>query len=171
MIFRLAMMTALVLLATTPQDAVAGRTELELRETDVAYSGDEPLEVVLRLPSRGAIGSRIDMARLEFTLDVDGDAGSFVPFMMVASLVEAVGPSAGYRPVCPEVGREVILLPGPGQRVPMDVTGFMRRWYEAGNELCLRIQVVEPLESARPSESIRLPGAEGILGQITLVTR
>jgi hypothetical protein len=171
MFLRLVMVTCVVLLATASEDAVAGRTELQLREADIVRSVNDPLEVVLRLASLPAVGSRIDNARLELALDVDGDAATFVPFLVVTGLVDAVGPTGDYQPACPEAGRELILQPGVGKGVRMDVTGFMRRAYEAGGELYLHIEVVEPSGSTRPTGSIELSAVQGVLGKIVLITR
>ncbi len=52
--------------------------------------------------------------------------------------------------------------------VRMDATKLVRRWAVAGGELYVRIQAVEPIETERPNESIRLAAVNGVVGRIVL---
>jgi hypothetical protein len=156
---------------TVAHAAEVGRTEVMLRESDVIYSGSESLELVLRVGVPPIGGTRVDLAWIEVTLDVDGEPEGFVPFLFVADAVLASGQGGSYEPAWPEAAREILSAPGYGRVVRLDATRLVRQWKIAGTELLLRLRVVEPTESARPPESIELSVSGGIVGKAVLVAR
>jgi hypothetical protein len=146
------------------------RFEVIVRESDVVYSNTERLDIVARLGAPAAGRTRVDAALIEVTLDVGGDALSFVPFVLVVTAVEPTGSAGEYRPVSNQLARELIQQPGAGQAIRMDATGLVRHWL-AGGELYLRIEVDEPVTTERAVESIRLAAMGGVLGKIVFIMR
>jgi hypothetical protein len=162
---------AAVLTAASAEVRPAGRSEVLLRESDVLFSRAEPLERVFGLLlGEGLADVRIDAATLEFTIDADGEADSFVPFLLVAQAVEPDG-QGGYRVLSGYVARELILLPGEGQPVRMLATSLVRRWVGAEGPAYLRIVVEEPVEPVRPPGAIRVVSRGGVLGRIVALVR
>jgi hypothetical protein len=151
--------------------AAVSRTEIVVRESAVVYSSNERLDMVARLAAPVPGRSRVDAARIELTLDVDGEVSSFVPFVLVVTAVEPTGPTGEFRRVSPHVARELIQQPGAGQSIRVDAAGLVRHWLATGGELYLRIEVDEPVASERAEESIRLAGTGGVLGKIVLIAR
>ena len=149
--------------------AAASRTEIVVRQSDVVYSSTERLDVVARLAAPAPGQRQLDAARIELSLDVEGDASSFVPFVLVVTAVEPRGPAGEFRAVSPYLARELIQQPGPGQSIRMDASGLVRHWLATGGELYLRLEVDEPVASERAEGSIRLGATGGLLGRIVYI--
>ena len=151
---------------------VVGRTEVVLRDSDVVFSRAEPLERVVRVSlGEGLAGARVDVATIELTIDVDGEASSFVPFVLVAQAVELDTRTGEYRAASPVRAREPVQQPGEGQPIRMMATGIVRYWAATGDVAYLRVYVDEPVASGRPADSIRFVSAAGSLGKMVLLTR
>jgi hypothetical protein len=152
--------------------AVVGRIEIILRDADVVFSRADPLDNVVRVSlGEGFTGARVDVAAIELTIDVDDEASSFVPFMLVAQAVELDTRTGEYRAASPVLAREPVQQPGAGQEIRMIATGIIRYWAATGEEAYLRIYADEPVASDRPADSIRFVSAAGSLGKIVLLAR
>ncbi len=162
---------AAVFIVASGEVRPAGRSEVLLRESDVVFSRAEPLERVFDLSlGEGFAGARIDAATIEVTIDADGEADSFVPFLLVAQAVEPDG-QGGYRVLPGYVARELILSPGEGQPIRMLATSLVRGWVGSEGPAYLRILVEEPVESERPSGAIRVVSGGGVMGRIVALVR
>ena len=151
---------------------VVGRTEVVLRDSDVVFSRAEPLERVVRVSlGEGLAGARVDVATIELTIDVDAEASSFVPFVLVAQAVELDARTGEYRPASPVLARQAIHQPGASQQIRMMATDIIRYWAADGEQAYLLIYADEPVASERPAESIRFVSAAGNLGKMVLLTR
>ena len=151
---------------------VVGRTEVVLRDSDVVFSRAEPLERVVRVSlGESLAGARVDAATIELTIDVDDEAPSFVPFVLIAQAVELDARTGEYRVASPLLAREPVQQAGAGQRLRMMATGIVRYWAVSGEDAYLRIFVDEPVTSERSADSIRLVSAAGSLGKIAVLAR
>jgi hypothetical protein len=140
-----------------------------LEESDIVFSSPEGLEMVMRIARPGTMGLRVEAARIVLALNVEGEAESFVPFVLVLAAVEPVG--GEFRPISPYLAREIIQAPGTGLPIRVDVSGLVRHWPGTGRELYLKLTVDEPTDSGRSAESIQVAISEGLVGRLVVVTR
>lgn len=161
----------LILLAATDAP-VDGRTEVTLRGADVVFSRGEGFETVLRVPfSEGLAGLRVDGARIEIDIAVDGEVPSFTPFVIIATAAEPDPERPGeFRAVGNSVARELIFAPTLGCVVRLSATGVARVWAATSEDSYLRILVDEPIESNREPGFVRFSSSD-VLGRIVVLTR
>jgi hypothetical protein len=160
------------LFATPVASPENGRTEVILRNVDVVFSREESFESVLRVPfPAGLADLRVDAARIEIEIVVDGEAASFTPFIIVAAAAEPDPEHPGeYRTLGQSLAREFIFEPTLGRVVHLPATAVARTWSASTGDAFLRILIDEPIRSNREPGSIRFSNPD-VLGRVIVLTR